>query len=332
MDDTPAALNTTAISPAFLDTGRPDVPDIAVAHGVTPFYLPQRPVRGRLVRLGALADALLTRHDHADAVTALSGQALALVAALATAMKFSGSFSLQIKGDGPVRMLLADCTDTGALRGHAAVTEDRLAALLAEDPNPTARALLGEGFMALTIDQGPDMDRHQGIVSMTGDSLENMALHYFDASLQTPCFLRLAAARTESGWRSAALILERIAGHGGVDPEMDAITQDESWGTALILAATIKDSELLDDTLPSDRLLFNLFHTEGVAADRPRPLNYGCRCSRARLADLLGTFPSDDLEHMETEGAIVMTCEFCNLDFNFKRDDIGTPDHPHAQE
>ncbi len=309
-------------TPAFLDSGRPDVPDIAVPRGVTPFYMPLRPVRGRLVRLGPLADALLTRHDHPAPVSTLVGQAMALVAALATALKFTGSFSLQVKGDGPVRMLLADCTDSGELRGYASVTADRLEELLDENPAPTAREMLGEGYMAFTIDQGPDMDRHQGIVSMTGDSLQTMALHYFDTSEQTPCFLRLACAHTPHGWRAAALILERVAGHGGVDPEMDAMAQDESWGTALILAATVKDSELLDDALPADRLLYNLFSTEGVAADRPRPLAYGCRCSRSRLVDLLATFGRDDIDHMESEGAIVMTCEFCNFDFRFARGDI----------
>lgn len=320
MDDTPAFT-----TPAFLDGARPDVPDIAVARGVTPFYLPQRPVRGRLVRLGPLADALLTRHSHADPVTALTGQALALVAALATALKFSGSFSLQIKGDGPVRMLLADCTDTGALRGYASVTPEKLDALLAGTPAPTAQQLLGEGFLAFTVDQGPDMERHQGIVSLTGAQLETMALHYFETSEQTPCFLRLACEKTPSGWRAGALILERIAGQGGVDPDMDTMAQDESWATAIILAATVKDEELLDDQLPSDRLLFNLFHTEGVAADRPRALAYGCRCSRSKLADILGTFGAEDIDHMETDGAIVMTCEFCNLDFRFTRDDITAP-------
>jgi molecular chaperone Hsp33 len=104
-------------TPAFLDGGRPPVPDIVVPRGVTPFFLPRRPVRGRIVRLGALADALLTRHNNHPVVTALTGQALALAAALSTALKFQGSFSLQAKGDGPVRLLLADCTDTGALRG-----------------------------------------------------------------------------------------------------------------------------------------------------------------------------------------------------------------------
>ena len=117
-------------TPAFLDPARPPVPDIVVPRGVTPFYLPHRPVRGRLVRLGPLADALLTRHDNHPQVTRLAGEALALAAALSGALKFRGSFSLQAKGDGPVPMLLADCTDTGAVRGYARADADRLAALL----------------------------------------------------------------------------------------------------------------------------------------------------------------------------------------------------------
>jgi molecular chaperone Hsp33 len=309
-------------TPPFLDTERPNVPDIVVPRGVTPFYLPQRPVRGRLVRLGPLADALLTRHSHADPVTALAGQALSLVAVLATALKFRGSFSLQVKGDGPVRMLLADCTDGGALRGYASTDADRLADLLAATPDPSARALLGSGILAFTVDQGSDMERHQGIVSIEGDTLEAMALHYFDTSEQMPCFLRLASARTPEGWRAAALILERVAGTGGVDPDLDTVAQDDAWGTALVLAGTVKDHELLDDGLPTERLLFNLFHSEGVAVDRPRALAYGCRCSRARLAEVLGTFGQDDIDHMAEDGAITMTCEFCNLDFRFSRDDV----------
>src|SRR5271166_1214248 len=106
-------------TPAFLDSERPAVPDIVVPRGVTPFFLPRRPVRGRLVRLGPLADALLTRHANHEAVTRTAGEALALVAALSSALKFRGSFSLHAKGNGPLNMLLADCTDAGALRGYA---------------------------------------------------------------------------------------------------------------------------------------------------------------------------------------------------------------------
>ena len=309
-------------TPAFLDADRPDVPDLVVPRGTLPFYLPNRPVRGRLIRLGTLADALLSRHNNHDTVTALTGQALALVAALASALKFQGSFSLQAKGDGPIRMLLADCTDSGALRGYAQSDPEKLAAVLARGPAPAARDLLGDGYLAFTVDQGAHTERHQGIVAITGTNLAEMALHYFATSEQIACTIRLACGRTPAGWRASALILEKIAGGGGVDPGLTASEQEEAWRTANILADTLTDAELLDDDLASDTLLFRLFHTEGVAADLPRALAYGCRCSRQRLTGVLETFSTDDLDHMDVEGAIVMTCEFCNYDFRFDRTDV----------
>ncbi len=316
-----------ADTPPFLDSQRPPVPDIVVPRGVTPFYLPHKPVRGRLVRLGALADALLTRHEGTDAVRRLTGQALALCAGLAAALKFQGSFSLQVKGDAAVPMLLADCTDAGALRGYARADTDKLAALLGAEADPSAESLLGSGYLAFTVDQGPDRERHQGIVSIEGPSLADMALHYFRTSEQMSCFVRLACQETPVGWRAGALLLEKVAGEGGIDPELDAEAQEESWRTAIALAATVTDAELLDDTLQADRLLYRLFHSEGVAADRARALSYGCRCSRQRLSDILEGFTVDDLDHMTVEGDIVMTCEFCNYDFRFPRRDIrGKPD------
>jgi molecular chaperone Hsp33 len=309
-------------TPAFLDSGRPPVPDLVVPRGVFPFFLPQRPVRGRIVRLGPLADALLSRHDNHPVVTKLVGQALALAAGLSTALKFRGSFSLQAKGDGPVSMLLADCTDAGELRGHAITNREKLATLLATDPSPSAESLLGTGFLAFTVDQGGDQNRHQGIVSIEGDSLAEMALHYFATSEQLRCQMHLACSETPAGWRAGALILEKVAGAGGVDPELDDAAQEESWLTATTLAATLTDGELLDDDLPADRLLYRLFHTEGVAADRARALSFGCRCSRARLASILEGFPPEDLDHMAIDDDIVMTCEFCNFDFRFPRQDV----------
>jgi molecular chaperone Hsp33 len=307
-------------TPAFLDGGRPPVPDLVVSRGVLPFYLPGRPVRGRLVRLGPLADALLTRHDNHPVVSRLAGEALALAAALSTALKFQGSFSIQAKGDGPVSTLQADCTETGALRFYARTDAEKLAALLDQRPEPGADALLGRGYLAFTVDQGSAENRHQGIVAIEGGSLAAMALHYFTTSEQLRCQVRLACARTEAGWRAGALVLERIAGAGGIAPEYDRSAQVEAWRAARTLAATLTDSELLDDDLPAETVLYRLFHAEGVAVDRHRALSYGCRCSRARLAGILEGFSIDDLDHMAVDGAIVMTCEFCNFDFRFPRD------------
>jgi molecular chaperone Hsp33 len=306
-------------TPALLDGGRPPVPDIVVPRGVTSFFLPRQPVRGRLIRLGPLADALLTRHDNAPVVTRLAGQGLALAAGLATALKFQGSFSLQAKGDGPVGQLLADCTDTGELRFYARTNADRLTALLERYAAPGADQLLGSGYLAFTVDQGPDLNRHQGIVAIEGATLAEMALHYFRTSEQLRYFVHLACEPGPEGWQAGALILEKIAGAGGVDPSLDEAAQEESWITATTLAGTLTDAELLDESLPAERLLYRLFHSAGVTIDRARALSYGCRCSRARLAGILEGFAPDDLDHMAVDGDIVMTCEFCNFDFRFPR-------------
>ena len=308
--------------PAFLDSGRPNLPDVVVPQGVTPFFLPDRPVRGRLIKLGPLADALLSRHaQNPHAVTRLAGKALALTAALASALKYSGTFSLQAKGDGPVNLLLTDCTDEGTLRGYARGDTDKLALL--DDPDAaTDAALLGQGYLAFTVDQGPDTERHQGIVAIEGDDLADMALHYFTTSEQFQCAIHLACAETAQGWRASALILERIASGGEGNLLLSAAEQDESWHTAVTLASTITEAELLDDQITPERLLYRLFHTEGVAVDHARALGYGCRCSRAKLTGILEQFTPDELDEMAQGDDITMTCEFCNMGFSFPRADL----------
>lgn len=308
--------------PAFLDRLRPDVPDIVVPRAILPFFLPRHPVRGRLVRLGPLAEALLGRHHHHPRVAQLAGEALALVAALASALRFQGTFSLQIKGDGPVSPLHADCTETGALRFYVRSDEARLAALLEALPDAKAADLLGKGYLAFTVDPGAGRERHQGIVAVSGESLEEMALAYFRDSMQLAGLVRLAAGRGADGWRAGALILERIASGGGHKAGRDREDQAEAWRTVAALAATLSDGELLDDGLGSEHLLYRLFHSEGVLTEAPRTLAYGCRCTRARLSGILEGFGVDDLDQMTTDGTIVMTCEFCNLDFRFSRSEI----------
>ena len=318
-----SAMTANNPSPAFLDASRPDTPDLVVPQGVVPFYLDHRPVRGRLVRPGVLTDTLLTRHDNPDAVLRLAGEALALVAALASSLKFKGSFSLQVKGDGPVSLLLADCTDSGALRFHARSDDEQVAELLKTTPNPTASQLLGKGYIAFSVDQGPDTDIHQGIVEMNGESLSEMAAHYFATSEQHACWVRLFCEKTPAGWRSGALVMEKIAMDGGVDNDITTEDGDDAWETAVTLATTLTAREVLDDSLSSGDLLYRLFHAEGLIAGQPRALAFGCRCSRARLSGILETFPLDDLDHMAQDGTITMNCSFCNHSFHFQRDEIG---------
>ena len=299
-------------TPDFLNHDRPPVPATVMPRAILPFFLEGRPVRGRLVRLGALAEALIPRHELAEDVSRLLGQSLALTAGLAAALKFRGSFSLQARGDGPVPMLLADCTDAGELRGYARAEGA---------PMGEAAALLGKGYLAFTCDQGPDMDRYQGIVAIEGDTLAEMTDSYFRTSEQLQAFVRLACRRTPGGWRATALILERVAAEGGIDG-LGNEEADDAWLTATTLAATVTEAEMLDDALASDMLLHRLFHAEGLLLDRPRALSYGCRCSRARLAGVLQGFPESDLDDMADHGLITMNCEFCNVAFRFDRSEV----------
>lgn len=302
-------------TPDFLNHDRAPVPDIVVARGLVPFRLAGRPVRGRLVRLGPLAHALLTRHENTPEVTALLGQALALTAGLAAALKFRGSFSMQAKGDGPITMLLADCTDTGALRGYARADAERPI----NPKHAQASNLLGKGYLAFTCDQGPDTDRYQGIVPIEGDTLAQMSDTYFRTSEQLRTHVHLAAAETPAGWRAAAFIMEHVAADGGIAAPEDA---EEAWRTALALAGTLSNAELLDDALTPERLLHRLFHAEGLIVDQARALSYGCRCSRAKLSGVLEGFAAQDLDDMAEQGTITMTCEFCNVGFRFERDEM----------
>jgi molecular chaperone Hsp33 len=307
---------------------RPPVPELSVDGAIQPFWLRGAPVRGRLVRLGPLAHAILSRHpDNPPVVSAILAEALALTAGLAASLKYQGSFSLQARGDGAVPMLLADCTEAGALRGYARFDAAKLALL---DPEPSAARLLGAGYLAFTCETkleggGPDMDRYQGIVPLEGATLGEITHTYFRNSEQTETAVRTFARHGVRGWRAGALIMERVAIAGGADaPDPDAA--DEAWRTAVAFVATLASDEVLDDGLPPQMLLRKLFFELSPSFAEPRPLSYGCRCTRSRLAGILAGFSDDDLDHMAepdpdlAAGRITMTCEFCNHAFHFARD------------
>lgn len=156
---------------------------------VLPFQIEGLGIRGRVIRLGALVDQVLTRHNYPEPVSRMLGEALALTAMIGSALKFRGRFTLQTNGNGPVSMLVADYWTAdedrsfGQLRGYALMDEERLAQYLAEGRSSTPD-LLGEGHLAMTIDQGADMERYQGIVALGNRGLSEAAHEYFASSEQ----------------------------------------------------------------------------------------------------------------------------------------------------
>jgi molecular chaperone Hsp33 len=275
-----------------------------------PFQLERSALRGRLVRLGPALDRILTRHDYPEAVGQLLGELLVLAAALAGGLRFQGTFSLQAKGSGPVSLLLADYTHDGAMRGYARFDPERIAAA-------SGTSLLGDGRLALTVDQGDAGAAYQSIVELTGASLTECMQTYFRQSEQLKTGLKIAVGHVAEGgawrWRGGGLMVQRLADQP-VDDEVDT----EDWHRTMLLLGTATDAELLDPDLPADALLYRLFHEEGVRVFAPQDLRFGCRCSRERVEKLLRSFPDAEVEEMrDDDGELVVTCQFCNAGFRF---------------
>lgn len=317
-----------------MSAGGPETPE---DDRVLPFQIEALGVRGRIVRLGDIATDILSRHHYPESVAGLLGEALALGAMLGVALKFEGRFTLQTKSDGPVDMMVVDFQTPGGMRAYAHYDRGKVEEL-ERDLMPGAGLLLGKGHLAMTVDQGAAVDRYQGIVALDCGSLSEAAHAYFRQSEQIPTAVRLAVAPVfnqgdagqRSAWRAGGLIVQHLPKDGGAGmpgfPAGDApegiglpedATGDDRWTRARVLMNTVEDHELLDAELAAERLLYRLYHEDGVRVFRSRPISRECRCSRERVETMLKQFSQDDRDYMVKDGRIVVTCEFCNLDYAF---------------
>lgn len=278
---------------------------------VAAFQLEGEPVRGRIARLGGMVDDILTRHAYPEAVANLLGEACALAALVGASLKFDGRLILQAQGDGPVGFVVADYDTTGALRGYCRYDAEKVAAVSTGFALPGAKTLLGEGVFIMTVDQGPGMERYQGVTPIEGETLALCAERYFAQSEQVPTRIRLAVGRVHGAgapaWRAGGLILQNIA-----EDDARGATR-EAWETAQALFETLGEDELVDPQVSPERLLYRLFHEGGVRLFRAAPIRAFCRCSKERIETVLRSFPKGErAEMVESDGLIRVTCEYCS--------------------
>jgi molecular chaperone Hsp33 len=309
---------------------------------ILPFEVSALDLRGRIVRLGPAVDAILSSHDYPLPVAKLLGEAIVLTVMLGSALKFDGRFILQTQSDGPVRMLVVDFTSPSKVRACARFDGERIAAAIAADKAEPGQ-LLGHGHLAMTIDQGPDMSRYQGLVPLEGNDLEQAAHEYFQRSEQIPTRVRLAVAEEfrsgENGvrrrWRAGGILLQFLpkaperARQADLDPgdappgaEAYVPPEDEAWVEGRSLVATVDDIELIDPDLSSERLAYRLFHERGVRVFRAAPVEAQCSCSRQSVENMLRSFPQEDRDDMVEDGKITVTCEFCSSTYMFAPNEI----------
>jgi molecular chaperone Hsp33 len=296
---------------------------------VVPFAVEPLDVRGRVVRLGPAIDTILTRHRYPDAVARVLGEASALTVLLGSSLKFQGRFQLQTKTDGPIEMIVVDFDAPDRLRATARFDSDKVAAIEA----PTTSDLIGSGYLAMTIDQGSDQSRYQGVVALESMDFEEAAHQYFRQSEQIPTRVRLAVAEQfESGtrtYRVGGLMVQFLPtspdrlrqpdlspgdvpkGHSLAHREIPA--EDDAWLEAKALVDTIEDHELIDPAISSQRLLYRLFHERGVRVFDGQSVHEECRCSRERIMNMMRRFsPEDRHDMVGDDGRIGITCEFCS--------------------
>ena len=310
---------------------------------VMPFEVAKLDLRGRIVRLGPVVDEILARHAYPQPVAKLLGEAVVLTVMLGTALKFEGRFILQTQSDGPLRMLVVDFMAPDRVRACARFDKARVAEAIAAG-DTGARGMLGKGHLAMTIDQGSDTNRYQGLVALDGRSLEDAAHEYFLRSEQIPTRVRLAVAeelRAEPGgmrhrWRAGGIMVQFLpkaperARVADLDPgdapegmQPHVVEEDDAWVEGQALVSTVEDVELIDPSLSSERLVYRLFHEPGVRVFRSSPLRAQCSCSRANVEAMLKSFSQDDRDHMIENGKISVTCEFCSANYEFAPGDVG---------
>ena len=293
---------------------------------VAAFQIENEPLRGRVARMGPLVDEVLTRHAYPEPVANLLGEACALAALVGASLKFEGRLIVQAQGDGPVTFVVADYDTTGALRGYCSFDAEKVETASRGFARPGAKALLGKGVFAMTIDQGPDMDRYQGITPIEGETLALCAETYFAQSEQTPTRVRLAVGQlhTEAGfvWRAGGLLIQNVAG----DADARGLVE-EPWTRTQALFETVGEDELIDPMVPAERLLYRLFHEDGVRMFEPKPLRAFCRCTPERILSVLRAFPPEERTGMvEADGKIRVTCEYCSRVYDVEPEAIETAD------
>lgn len=302
---------------------------------VLPFQLDRANIRGRVARLDGVLENVLSQHNYPPQIEALIAEVALLTALIGQTIKLRWKLSIQVRGDGPARILAADYyapESVGAparIRAYASFDPEQL------DPAQTPFSQIGKGYFAILIDQGEGSEPYQGITPLDKTSLSACAETYFDQSEQIPTRFELAFGRSQMAgeaerWRAGGMMLQHMPNASPLMVGADApiIAQDEdngeNWSRANILLDTVDQLELIGPTIAPTDLLLRLFHEEQPRIFDAQPMEFGCTCSDARVRQSLSIYSAKDIAHMTTDDGIVTAdCQFCGAHYQFDPKTLG---------
>ena len=283
---------------------------------VVPFYLTGSPtnttpkIRGRICRLVKPVTDILGRHNYPDSVNSILAEAMVVTSCLSTTFKLDGVITLQAKGQGPLKTLFCDVSSNGHMRAYAALEAQTLETMPLSQET-TLPLLMGDGYMAFTIEPNGPNQRYQGIVDLSGKTVSDAVISWFKNSEQVHTQFITMTEKRDGFWVTATLMIQKIADGGGSE---DGLLSHEKafWQEANIFAQSVASEELLNPKLELETLLFRLFHELGVYIQPPRVIIDKCRCSNDKVETMLRSINKDELPNLVDEnGELAVECEFC---------------------
>ncbi|MBP01525.1 MAG: hypothetical protein CMM25_01750 [Rhodospirillaceae bacterium] len=289
------------------------------------FLLGDGTVRGKFSRMDSVVDDILRKHNYPDSVSQLLGETIIATVILSSGLKFNGKFSLQVKGDGPLSTLLVDVTSGGDVRAYA--NFDKNSELIIRDQYEKQASfgqLMGEGYIAFTVHQGPALDRYQGVVELRGNSILESVQNYFSQSEQIDMTAKVIVRKVFGGgcdfeWRGGAIMLEKMPIDSSKAVKLDS---EDLWTTSCIFLKTVTDEELLSVPSSKLQLIAHLFSTIGYNVIGQQFLISKCKCTREKSGSILASFRDDEVSSISENGIITMTCEFCETKYAFSEPEI----------
>ena len=302
---------------------------------VLPFTLDRSDIRGRVARLDGVLDNILAQHDYPNVVEAAVAEAALLTALIGQTISLRWKLSLQIRGNGPLRLIATDYYGPTAdgeparMRAYASYDADKL------DHNADPFGQIGKGFFAILIDQGEGTKPYQGITPLASGSLATCAQTYFAQSEQIPTRFSLTFGRAQEpgqaeSWRAGGIMLqhmpkasplmarEEASGEEGLLEASDLLSDDDSenWTRANTLLDTVEEIEMIGPNLPPTDLLVRLFHEETPIAYEAQPVRFGCTCSEEKVRQSMSIYSARDVAHMTNEdGTLTADCQFCGAHY-----------------
>jgi len=257
---------------------------------VIPFVFETLPVRGALVQLENTWQRMQRDHDYPEPVTEVLGRSAAATALIAQSLKFDGTITFQINGDGPLSMLVMQSTDDLNLRGMASAQDVA--------GNLPFAALVADARCAVTVDAGAMERPYQGIVEISPDSLAASLENYFAQSVQVPSHLHLEGDKAVCG----GILLQQM-------PE-ESPTLDDDWRRLGFLVKTLRTQDLVNGV--SHELLHKIFAEDDVRVFKPRQARFRCRCSQQKVEEVLRLLGEEETRAAcEEYGQVEVTCEYC---------------------